>query len=100
MPAMTVPPDNEIATRRKRLFFRAQRRGFKEVDLIFGVFAVEHLAALEPSELDDFEALLKAPDQEVYGWLQDHAPVPAEFDNAVFSRLKALCRRKSPTWTV
>ncbi|MGB8363246.1 MAG: succinate dehydrogenase assembly factor 2 [Rhizomicrobium sp.] len=97
---MTNPPDDDIATRRKRLFFRAQRRGFKEVDLIFGAFAVEHLAVLGPAELDDFEALLKAPDQEVYGWLQDHAPVPAEFDNAVFARLKALCRRKSPTWNV
>ncbi len=100
MPAMTTLPDDEISTRRKRLFFRAQRRGFKEVDLIFGAFAVEHLAALDPAELDDFEALLKAPDQEVYGWLQDHAPVPAEYDNEVFARLKALCGRTSPTWNV
>ena len=30
--------------RRKRLLFRAQRRGFKEVDLIFGAYAEAHLA--------------------------------------------------------
>ncbi|MGZ6006307.1 MAG: succinate dehydrogenase assembly factor 2, partial [Rhizomicrobium sp.] len=30
--------------RRKRLLFRAQRRGFKEVDLIFGTFAAAELA--------------------------------------------------------
>lgn len=95
-----MTPHEDIATRRKRLFFRAQRRGFKEVDLIFGAFAAAHLAALDTSELDDFEALLKAPDQEVYAWLQDHAAVPAEYDNAVFAKLKALCRRTSPTWSV
>ena len=33
--------------RRKRLLFRAQRRGFKEVDLIFGAYADRHLAALD-----------------------------------------------------
>ena len=33
--------------RRKRLLFRAQRRGFKEVDLIFGAYAETHLARLE-----------------------------------------------------
>ena len=33
--------------RRKRLLFRAKRRGFKEVDLIFGIYAVEQLAAMD-----------------------------------------------------
>jgi len=86
--------------RRKMLLFRAQRRGFKEVDLIFGAFAEAHLAALSEAELDDFEALLAAPDQEVYAWLQGHAPVPTAYDNTVFARLKSVCRRKNPTWNV
>jgi antitoxin CptB len=86
--------------RRARLRFRAARRGFKEADLIFGAFAAEFLPRLSEAELDQFEALLKAPDRDVYGWLQEHAPVPAEYDNAVFARLKTLCRRKSPVWNV
>jgi antitoxin CptB len=86
--------------RRARLRFRAARRGFKEVDLIFGAFAAMNLDALDDSELDDFEALLTAPDQEVYAWLQDHVPVPAAFDTEVFAELKAVCRRTSPTWNV
>ena len=32
--------------RRKRLLFRAQRRGFKEVDLIFGAYAQTYLEGL------------------------------------------------------
>ncbi len=86
--------------RRKRLYFRAHRRGFKEVDLIFGAFAEQHLAALDEVELDVFEALLAAPDQDVYAWLRNAAPVPAEFDTAILARLKAICRRTSPTWNV
>ena len=87
-------------TRRKRLLFRAQRRGFKEVDLIFGTFAAREIAALSETDLDAFEALLDAPDQEVFAWLKDEAPVPDPYDTPVFARLKALCRRKDPTWNV
>ena len=85
-------------TRRKRLLFRAQRRGFKEVDLIFGAYAQDHLSQLDGPGLDQFEALLTAPDQEVYAWLRGAEPVPAEHDNAVFAGLKSFCGRKDPRW--
>ncbi|MDE2074836.1 MAG: succinate dehydrogenase assembly factor 2, partial [Alphaproteobacteria bacterium] len=49
---------------------------------------------------DQFEALLDAPDQEVFLWLQGKAPVTPEFDTPIFARLKALCQRESPTWNV
>jgi antitoxin CptB len=84
--------------RRKRLLFRAQRRGFKEVDLIFGAYAESHLARLSEAELDQFEALLTAPDQDVYAWLRDAVPVPPEYDNPVFAGLKAVCVQKKPRW--
>jgi antitoxin CptB len=80
--------------RRKKLLFRAQRRGFKEVDLIFGAYAQEHLAGLDEAGLDHFEALLTAKDQEVYDWLRGAAPVPAEHDNDVFAGLKAVVGRQ------
>jgi antitoxin CptB len=86
--------------RRKRLLFRAQRRGFKEVDLIFGAFAAAEIETLGEGELDQFEALLAAPDQEVYAWLRSHAAAPADFDTALFTRMKALCARKNPSWNV
>ena len=78
--------------------FRAQRRGFKEVDLIFGAYADLHLAALDEAGLDQFEALLTAPDQEVYAWLRGAQPVPAAYDNPVFAGLKALCEQVAPRW--
>jgi antitoxin CptB len=86
--------------RRARLRFRAERRGFKEVDLIFGAFAAECLPGLSEDELDLFEALLEAPDQEVYAWLCGQGSVPARYDTPVFAKLKALCGRKEPKWNV
>jgi antitoxin CptB len=85
--------------RRKRLLFRAQRRGFKEVDLIFGTFAAAEILQLSEAELDQFETLLTAPDQEVYAWLRNAAPVPQAFDTPVFARLKTLCQRRNPKWS-
>ena len=84
--------------RRKRLLFRAQRRGFKEVDLIFGAYAESNLARLDEAGLDQFGALLAAPDQDVYAWLRGAAPVPPEYDNPVFTALKAVCEQKNPRW--
>jgi len=84
--------------RRKRLLFRAQRRGFKEVDLIFGAYAESHLMRLNETELDQFEALLTAPDQDVYAWLRGASVVPPEYDNPVFAGLKAVCQQQAPRW--
>ncbi|HEY3777371.1 MAG TPA: succinate dehydrogenase assembly factor 2 [Rhizomicrobium sp.] len=89
-----------IDIRRRKLRFRAARRGFKEADAIFGAFAELYLAELDESALDLFEALLNAPDQEVYDWLTGQACVPEPHDTPVFARLKALCNRKNPTWNV
>jgi antitoxin CptB len=90
----------DIEERRKRLLFRAQRRGFKEVDLVFGTFAAAEAAAWSEAEIAQFEALLDVPDQDVYAWLTGFMPLPSEHDTPLFVRLKKLCQRKKPTWNV
>jgi antitoxin CptB len=99
-PLMNDHRSEEIAVRRKRLRFRALRRGFKEVDLIFGTFAAENLETMNGHELEEFERLLDAPDQEIYVCLKGEGPAPAMYDTPLFARLKAYCRRTSPTWNV
>jgi len=94
---MTAQPDDAI--RRKRLLFRAQRRGFKEVDLVFGAFAEAHLATLDRGQLDRFEALLDAADQDVWLWIQGSAPAPAEHDNDVLALLKNYRENAGSPWT-
>jgi antitoxin CptB len=76
--------------RRKKLQFRAWRRGFREIDLILGGFADRELANLDESGLDAFERLLEAPDQDVYAWINGAAAVPAEHDTPTFSRIRAF----------
>ena len=95
---MTTADKSPAERRRARLRFRAQRRGFKEVDLIFGAFADSFLADLDESGLDQFEALLGVPDQDVFAWLQGMALVPSAFDTPVFAKLMSLCERKRPKW--
>jgi len=85
---------------RKRLRFRAARRGFREADAIFGAFAEVYLGELDEIELATFEALLEVPDQDIYDWLRGHAPVPTLHDTPIFARLKAICNRKNPVWNV
>jgi antitoxin CptB len=80
---------SEIELRRKKALFRAQRRGFRELDLIFGAFADAHLARLGEAELERFEALLALPDWQIYDWIMGASPVPAAYNHDVFARLCA-----------
>lgn len=76
--------------RRKKLRFRAWRRGFREIDLILGGFADQHLADLDEAGLDDFERLLEAADQDVYAWITHAAPTPAEFETPTMALIKSF----------
>ncbi len=76
--------------RLKKLRFRAWHRGFREADLIVGPFADAHVAEFDAAELDAFERLLEAPDQDLYEWIVGRTPVPPEHDNSVMERLSAF----------
>jgi antitoxin CptB len=79
----------DIEVRRKKALFRAQRRGFRELDLIFAAFTDSHLDRLGPAELERFEALLSVPDWQIFGWIMGHDAVPAAYDDDVFGRLRS-----------
>ncbi|MEL6366207.1 MAG: succinate dehydrogenase assembly factor 2 [Pseudomonadota bacterium] len=80
----------DLDARRRRLIFRATHRGFKEADLVIGLFAKAHVPSMEAGDLDALEALLEAPDQELYAWVTEREPVPENFDGEMFRRLKAF----------
>jgi antitoxin CptB len=80
---------NDIEVRRRKALFRAQRRGFRELDLIFGAFADAHLQTLGEAELDRFEALLSVPDWQMFDWIMGHEAVPRAYDHEIFARLCA-----------
>jgi antitoxin CptB len=76
--------------RRKKLRFRAWRRGFREIDLIMGGFADRRLLELDEAGLDAFERLLDAPDQDVYLWITGQAAAPPAYDTPTLARLRAF----------
>jgi antitoxin CptB len=82
--------------RRKKLQFRAWRRGFREIDLILGTFADQRLAGMDEAAVDAFEALLNAPDQDVYAWITDQAPAAPEHDTPTLALIRAF-RTELPT---
>jgi antitoxin CptB len=75
-----------------KLKFRAWRRGLRELDLMVGPFADARLAGFDDVEVEAFERLLDAPDQDLMNWLLDRAPVPPEFNGPVFAGLKAFAQ--------
>ena len=56
----------------KKLLYRSNHRGTKEMDLLIGGFANENLNKLNSDELKEFEHLLNFTDKELSSWLVDN----------------------------
>jgi antitoxin CptB len=82
--------------RRRRILFRAWRRGLREMDLVMGRFADAHLPAMSEAELDEFERLLDVPDPLALAWITGEAAAPPEFDTPLLARL-SRAPRANPT---
>jgi antitoxin CptB len=78
-----------LDARRRRILFRAWRRGMREMDLVMGHFADQELAVMSEADLNEFESLLDAPDPQVLAWITGEAPIPPERDTPLFARLRA-----------
>jgi antitoxin CptB len=82
--------DPELETRRKRLLYRSVYRGNKENDILLGQFARAHIAEFDAAELDQYERILSAGDNDIYDWVSGKVAVPAEQDTPVLRRLLAF----------
>jgi antitoxin CptB len=82
-----INPDEH---RLKKLRFRAWRRGFREIDLIFGRFADRYGDDFTEADYLAFEALLDENDQDVYAWIIGQSPTPAAFQTPLMARLQAF----------
>ncbi len=76
--------------RRRKLLFRANHRGFKEMDMMMGEFAGKHLEQMDEKALDEFERLLDTDDQDVYGWIIGREQEPEMLQGKVMDMLKAF----------
>ncbi|MBM3645001.1 MAG: succinate dehydrogenase assembly factor 2 [Alphaproteobacteria bacterium] len=81
---------DDIELRRKRLLYRSAYRGNRENDIVLGQFARAHLHEFDAAQLDQYEALLGVPDNELFDWLIDRAVPPTDQDGEVWRLLKAF----------
>jgi antitoxin CptB len=88
--AMTERSSAGLDERRRKLLFRAWRRGVREMDLIVGRFADVHIDKFDAAGLDDFERLIEAGNTELYAWVTGTERAPAHYDTAVLAQLKAF----------
>ena len=79
-----------LDARRKRMMFRAWHRGTKELDIILGSFADQHLAGMSEAELDAFEHLMDVPEPDLYNWIAGREPLPDNYQGALADRIIAF----------
>ncbi|MGB0720408.1 MAG: succinate dehydrogenase assembly factor 2 [Bdellovibrionales bacterium] len=81
--------DENIENQRKRLIFRSDHRGTKEMDLLLGSFARAYVPKMSDAELAVYEELLKENDPNLYNWIIGKEAPPANVQSDVFAKLKA-----------
>ena len=94
---MTERSSEGLDVRRRRLLFRAWRRGVREMDLIVGRYADAYIGLLDEPALDDFEALIEVPNAELYAWVVGDQSIPQDFDTAVLRQLIAFHKQGEVT---
>tara|TARA_B100001750_G_scaffold245598_2_gene265642 strand:+ start:259 stop:522 length:264 start_codon:yes stop_codon:yes gene_type:complete len=72
---------------RRKLLFRSEHRGTKEMDLILGTFAREFLPTAADAEVAAYQELLQENDPDLYNWISLREPVPAENNNSILKKL-------------
>ena len=82
--------ETDLEARRKRLLYRSVYRGNKENDILLGQFARAHIASFNVDELDQYEHLLSAGDNDIFDWVTGQATIPSEWDTPVLRRLMAF----------
>ena len=80
----------DMETRKKRLVYRSNYRGFKEADLILGGYAKANVEMMTDNEVMMFEELLGQKDHDIYGWIMGTLAVPPYFDTPLLKRLQTF----------
>jgi antitoxin CptB len=93
---MTERSSEGLDVRRRRLLFRAWRRGVRETDLIVGRFADAFIDRFDDAALGDFERLIEVPNASLYAWVVGSEAVPRDYDTGVLRQLIAFHQAAEP----
>lgn len=83
----TTRTSADISPRRKRILFRAWHRGIREMDLILGQFADDHIGTLSDEQLDELEVIMREEDADLVKWITGELPVPESYRTPLFEKI-------------
>jgi succinate dehydrogenase assembly factor 2 len=69
-------PDEADAVRRRRIIYRSKQRGWLEVDLLLGTWAMEYADKLTTQEMDEYELLLEEETIDIFNFVSGKDPLP------------------------
>ncbi|MBC2859509.1 succinate dehydrogenase assembly factor 2 [Stappia sp. 28M-7] len=86
---------DDDSARRKRILYRCQHRGMKEMDILLGGYVGENIATMSEADLATLEVLMDVSDQELFAWMIGRKPVPAEHDTGLYRAIAAYRSKNS-----
>ena len=81
---------NNIDLLKKKIVFRSEHRGTKEMDLLLGTFVRKYINEFSLKELEQLEDLLSISDDNIYKWYLSKNPKNVIPQNRVSNLLKSF----------
>lgn len=72
---------------RKKLVYRANHRGTKEMDLLVGGFVNKHIGEMSSDDLVELAVILEVPDADIDAWATGKAELPNEYDTKLMAAI-------------
>lgn len=69
-------PEEADAVRRRRIIYRSKQRGWLEVDLLLGTWAMENADKLTTQEMDEYEILLEEETIDIFNYVSGKDALP------------------------
>ena len=73
---------------KKKILYRSQHRGTKEMDLLLSNFVKKYVNSLNESELCELELLLNIDDEVLYKWYLNNERTTLIPENSITKKLK------------
>ena len=81
-------PEN-LNVRQRRIIYRSKQRGWLELDILFGSWAVKHVPNMtDEASIAQVEKLLDAETPHVLKWILKQEPTPPEFNNRIMHSIQ------------
>ena len=91
---MTTDPTH-LDPRLKRIIYRANHRGMRELDMLIGQFAEARAASFTPAEADEFERLMDVEEPDLMSWITGQKPTPDDYNTPLFREMLSLAGKLS-----